>query len=398
MISEILLTRIDLNIFKDLHIQGLKYNSDYVIYRYVDDYFIFFNDSIGNDGEKIKEVITYNLREYKLSLNDSKYITNNSQSLSEDDSIVKLKKIRDYFSQKFHSSISFNNRMKNVSSFLIEFDQLTIEYPHKKQRLVRYALKSLNEFISPTLSERDRKLIFELALYVFNYSPEYYSSRLVYTFFFKFREVIRAQSSDQKNLEQLDEDIFQFMIKSVKQNSEQFPSIYELLIAMKFLDKKVSPSILCSLIENHRHDYFSICAIAIYILKKNGKVSNQYIIVLKKLMSTLSIFIKNYTKKSPHKYQDAIYFYLINDFYHYPGFQNNPLCRRFLKLIKNEHKKMKKDMEKDLKKGLKVDLSSEVIFLLENSYFNWQCDFNWFFKQSILKSENISSNIFSNEY
>lgn len=394
VISEILLTRIDLNIFKDLHRAGLKYNNDYVIYRYVDDYFIFFNDSIGNDREKIKEVITHNLREYKLSLNDSKYMTNNSQSIIEDDSIIKLKKARDYFSEKFNGSTSFNNRMKNVSNFLIEFDKLTIEYPQKKQRLVRYALKSLNEFITLSLGERDRKLIFELALYVFNYSPEYYSSRLLYTFFFKYREAIKAESQDEKFLEKLDEDIFHFMIKSLKQNSNQFSSIYELLIAMKFLDKKISPSILCSLIENHKHDYFSICAIAIYILKNDGKVSKQYLIVLKKVMATLQTFIENYIKKSPHNYQDAIYFYLINDFYHYPGFKNNPLCKRFFKLIRTEHEQIKKDMKKDMR----VDFSSEVDSLLENSYFNWLCNFNWFFKQSILKSENISNNTLSNDY
>ena len=42
IISEVLLTRIDLEIARDLSSQGLELNKHYLIYRFIDDYTIFF--------------------------------------------------------------------------------------------------------------------------------------------------------------------------------------------------------------------------------------------------------------------------------------------------------------------------------------------------------------------
>ncbi|MFB1083077.1 RNA-directed DNA polymerase [Jeotgalibacillus sp. JSM ZJ347] len=393
IISEILLTRIDLNIFRDLFDVGLKYNKDYIIYRYIDDYFIFFNNVSDMNDDKIKGIISNRLKEYKLSLNDNKYALADSKTTLEDDSIVTLIKVIDYFSQKYFETSNFDNRMKYISNFLIDFEVIIQKYPTKKQKLVRYTLKSLNKFIKTTKVERDRKLIFELALHLFSHSPEYYSSRYYYTFFLKCIEFSKKEKMDKSLLRKLDEDAFHFMVKALKQNSNHFPKIYDLLIAMKFLDKKISSSLLCSLIEKHKNDYFSLCTIALYILNEDKIVTKQYIIVLKKIISTLDFFLKNYTQKSPKKYQDAFYFYLINDFYHYPGFNKNFITKKIHMSLKNEYNEMKKNM------NLESSVTpSEIDVLINRSYFNWTCKFEWFFKRSILKSENISNDTINSDY
>ncbi|AZA98574.1 hypothetical protein EG359_02670 [Chryseobacterium joostei] len=68
--AELILQRIDKNVEKELHKKGYKYKEDYDIYRYVDDFFVFYND------DKIKSEILslykIKLQEYNLFFNDSK--------------------------------------------------------------------------------------------------------------------------------------------------------------------------------------------------------------------------------------------------------------------------------------------------------------------------------------
>ena len=68
--AEIIMQSIDNSIVKNLKNDGLELEKDYQIYRYIDDYFIFYND---NDiFNKIKTAIQINLKKYKLSLNQHK--------------------------------------------------------------------------------------------------------------------------------------------------------------------------------------------------------------------------------------------------------------------------------------------------------------------------------------
>ncbi|MFJ2599573.1 antiviral reverse transcriptase Drt3b [Pantoea agglomerans] len=69
--AEIILQRIDLNIIEKLSkFFNLNFNDDYVIKRYVDDYFIFVSDEM--HLSKIEMVLSSELEHYKLYLNESK--------------------------------------------------------------------------------------------------------------------------------------------------------------------------------------------------------------------------------------------------------------------------------------------------------------------------------------
>ena len=68
--AELILQKIDKNVEKELYKKGYRYKVDYDIYRYVDDFFVFYND------EKVKGDILalykVKLQEYNLFFNDSK--------------------------------------------------------------------------------------------------------------------------------------------------------------------------------------------------------------------------------------------------------------------------------------------------------------------------------------
>ena len=68
--AEIILQRIDKDIESYMISKGKFLKRDYECYRYVDDYFLFYNDQ--NTKEQILEQFSLKLREYKLTISDSK--------------------------------------------------------------------------------------------------------------------------------------------------------------------------------------------------------------------------------------------------------------------------------------------------------------------------------------
>jgi len=70
--AEIILQEIDERAKQELKLSGFHYKKDYEIFRYVDDYFVFYNDETAKD--KILSTFRLGLRDFKLSLNDSKTI------------------------------------------------------------------------------------------------------------------------------------------------------------------------------------------------------------------------------------------------------------------------------------------------------------------------------------
>jgi len=69
--AEIILQQVDVNVIKKLRsVFGFNYGAEYVIKRYVDDYFIFSSDD--NVLQKIELILSDELELYKLYLNESK--------------------------------------------------------------------------------------------------------------------------------------------------------------------------------------------------------------------------------------------------------------------------------------------------------------------------------------
>ncbi|MBY5968370.1 antiviral reverse transcriptase Drt3b [Halomonas denitrificans] len=68
--SEIIFQRIDDDVLKELKDTGIDWKIDYEIFRYMDDYFVFYNDA--EKYEKIINAISVSLKNYKLSLSSEK--------------------------------------------------------------------------------------------------------------------------------------------------------------------------------------------------------------------------------------------------------------------------------------------------------------------------------------
>lgn len=68
--AELILQQIDKTVYHELRKDGIIHKKDYEVFRYVDDYFVFYNDEATK--ETIHSLYKLELRKYKLYLNDSK--------------------------------------------------------------------------------------------------------------------------------------------------------------------------------------------------------------------------------------------------------------------------------------------------------------------------------------
>lgn len=386
IMAEILLSRIDRSIFKDLYENGLEFNKDYLMFRYVDDYHIFFRSPFEINGDILKQTVISNLRDYKLNVNQEKFEMGNSVSFHSGINIINLKRTFDEFKKNFSKKVGFRTKNKYKSNFINELEVLISKNPKEKQKMIRYALKSLNSFITDKLVALDRKLIFELSLYLFNYSPEYFSSRHLSMFFMKYREFYKANISNvNADIGVLDEEISNILTKALRQNKNKFNSIYNILYTLKFIDKRVPSTLLSSLLEKHKIDYFSICCISAYILDSNHKIDPLYFTVIKKIQAHVKDYLEGYDIRSNSTSQDSHYFYIVNDFKYYPGFKS--------KIISQDFRTMIDEKFDELREGLKscFKLSNvEAKEITKSAYYKWIFSYERYFEISILKSENIT--------
>ncbi len=98
--AELILQSVDVDVEKRLKDKNLHHRTDYEIFRYVDDYFIFFN----NDKEKqvIAETLSHSLKKFNLHLNTTKSVTYEKPIIT-DISIAKSKVV-----SLLDSSLEFN--------------------------------------------------------------------------------------------------------------------------------------------------------------------------------------------------------------------------------------------------------------------------------------------------
>lgn len=70
--AELLLQKIDVNVKQELLLLGIHNKKDYDVFRYVDDYFIFYNDETCLD--KVLAIFKHRLKDYRFYFNESKTI------------------------------------------------------------------------------------------------------------------------------------------------------------------------------------------------------------------------------------------------------------------------------------------------------------------------------------
>lgn len=112
--AEIILQRIDSELEKLLEKEGIHRNKDYIFYRYVDDGFLYFNES--NVKERFLSCYKLELKKYSLRINKKKVVTFAKRPFIESLSIAKgllLRLIDERFQNRLETFKGFINFQNN---------------------------------------------------------------------------------------------------------------------------------------------------------------------------------------------------------------------------------------------------------------------------------------------
>ena len=313
--AEIILQQIDKTIFENLRIKdenGLRliHKIDYEIFRYVDDYFIFFNDD--NHSKRILKEFKLSLKSYKMYVNDNKSISYQKPIIT-DISIAK-QKISDLFNdhlvlvenkketeEKEETTLIHFSSSNVITRFKTIIKETEIDY----KDIMNYTLavldkktaKLINKFkmIDPADRTTKNEKIFEKGLleildvsfFLYSVSPKVNSTIKICLILNKIITFLRKNRSNNYTepflpnnkhtvLKKISDEIYLILEKNKTKKETQIETLY-LLIAYNQLGReyRLNHALLCSYFNIEKANkklklkgdlnYFSITVLLFYI-------------------------------------------------------------------------------------------------------------------------------------
>lgn len=309
--AELILQRIDLNVMYYLQDKkNLKFKTDYEIFRYVDDFFVFYNDE--NTKEEILNAYRYQLKEYKLYINDSKSILFEKPIIT-DITIAKLN-IADLLNNNLNFKVFDKDLTKDDDddeekaekkySFYVSANKLITRF----KTIIKESNIPYKDILNYTLACIDRKTLRLIKIYSKIEEKGEYEKKVTdavlelldFTFFLycvsprvnttvklclilskiiKFAKLKRNFNHDNKHriFKEIYDGIYLVLWKNKHSEYTQVETLY-LMIALKELGKgyRLDETILCKYFnlninsKKYRYDfnYFSISVLLFYIENK----------------------------------------------------------------------------------------------------------------------------------
>ncbi|MCJ1909213.1 RNA-directed DNA polymerase [Planococcus ruber] len=393
VISEVLLSRVDIDLYKALEIENLIKEKDYKIYRFMDDYHIFFNES--KTIKLIEENLIKSLDSYNLKLNLSKSSLQNKPFQFNDVAITKLIYIIDtYKISEDENPFKFRSKLQKIRD---NIELLILEHPNSTTKILNYFLKYIRSVIKFENDKISLSIILELITNIYSLKINYHSTHnLIATYAMLSQKIKRIKSEDilddieEEKLEKikyLEEKFFQHLFILLRNNFNHIPQMYDIFIYMKALPKKISSDFLCKTIQKYSGNYFVLCSIAYYILDDDLKaVQSNFKTVLKVLTTSIHTFISNYKNKgADYIFFESDYFYLLNDFSYYPGFNAEfKLNLRTTLLEGSSYKKIFSSLS-----DREILLNNIIEKITQSSYYDWGKTSDYFIKEIAKKSSNL---------
>lgn len=313
--AELILQQIDKKVFAILKKEQIVFKIDYEIFRYVDDYFVFYNT------EKVKSIIIekYNLylREFKLSFNDSKTILYSKPIITE---ITIAKQKISYLLNTYLPSVDnsvsdgvinkldvielYTSSNKLITKFKTIIKETNIEY----KDIMNYTLSSLDNRVEDILQKLQKiqkteqiknkitNMFFELldfTFFIYSVSAKVNSTIKLCMILSKIIHFVKEKENsnfDQKHLvlKKIYDDTFLMLQKNKSSSIIQVETLY-LLVVLSEMGKeyRLDPDVLSSYfgIENLNQpykfnielNYFSIVVLLFYIknIKRYDCIKNE---------------------------------------------------------------------------------------------------------------------------
>lgn len=397
IIAEILLARVDIELQNVLSEEKLIIKKDYVIHRYIDDYYIFSDDY--NSLEMIEHHLSSILQNYNLIINSGKKEIQTSPFHLYDDIVIDLKNILETQSRKrfeLWMSLKENDihkdlRLKEVlgseyhwENTYEEIERLVRNNRNNKRKIVLYFLKSVKvemPKISISKNSPQYKIILKIIEIISSVFSLHIDNDTTNAFLIlmtkinnsvnKLKESNEVSQGQLETVENIQEKIFYQIYRLIRNNLDKLKNMCDLIVFLKFFKKKLSSQFLCEIIKTYYDSYFVLCSVAYYI-ERDGMVFNNYKIVIEKLKLAVKDYIVNYNSVGANnRILDANYFYMVNDFSKYQPFG----------VLANE---FKSQMDRDIA-SLKDWVKLVILEISKTSYYQWDTDKTNFEKKLIKK-------------
>lgn len=150
--AEIILQAIDNDIVSDLEGKSVFFGVDYHVFRYVDDFFVFYNDQ--EVFSKIKSSISLCLTKYKLNLNKSKEYFFDRPVITP--ITIAKKKIADLLSDKLKYNIEYVEGTKEIEKASLYFRKSSLITDFKS--ILHTSDVSYGDILNYTLSILEKKV------------------------------------------------------------------------------------------------------------------------------------------------------------------------------------------------------------------------------------------------
>ena len=431
VIAELLLTRIDVNLYQFAKEQNLEHKKDYSLYRFIDDYFIFAKNK--KDIELIEQFLKIELDKYNLALNIGKTTLQEKPFEIYDNSIISLKKIlKEFEFDKMLASLKvgidytkYKGKLSQWDDLFYKMENLISNHNESKTRIINYFLKTIRSSIFFDGNPKHKYIIaniLEIVSNIFTLEINSKSTSYLISIYIKLFKQMESQKKElelsialielkthkdetdiidlllqKKKLESfeyLNEKMFQHLFSVLKNNMNSIDSMYDILIFMKLFEKKLSANFLCEILTMHKEAYFVCCSIAYYILdEKLNSIDNKYITVVNKLSSIIDSNINNYSEKgATYRILEGEFFYFLNDFSKYPGFRNSQIAK-YNKLLIREYKLTIKGTQEVQHAQLEMWES-----ITRYSYYDWNTQTDTFIRKVVKKSSNMAKIDSTSEY
>lgn len=203
-----------------------------------------------------------------------------------------------------------------------------------------------------------------------------YTYYVLITLINQLEQSYKEDSYGKENLIKYFQMIFQCLSNLVSYSWFDINQGYDFLPILKYLNKfelYLNSYQLISMLKDAENKYFVWSSVAYYIYNTKDKNTElRYLTVKKVLHKLLSQYVINYSLKGKEKdiWFDSEWFYLLNDFSKYPGFNKaelNILKDKYLNSIK------------------KTGLGKIAKEFSKNSYYAWDSEFEDFSKKLFYK-------------
>ena len=428
VISELLLTKIDVALFIELQLDGKILNKDYLIYRYMDDYFIFSKDS---DTTKVIEKKLENLLEkFNLHLNMDKKDLQIRPFKLYSSPIIELKRIlKEFEVEKLFIRLKLENNDNHEDNIFIKgsrvswndmftkIEKLIYENKSSSRKVVNYFLKTVRASLDyDGLKPWGLINALEIVTNIYSLDINNESTNFLIAIYAKLNKKCNSLLKEQqkclldldknidgylenkrfienkiKNIEIVKESLFHNLYSTIKNNFDQMEVMYDLLILLKTFDKSLNAQFLSKIIQHFQDSYFILCSVAYYIQNDNlNGLNKNYLTVIRVLEKAIDSIKTNYKNQGTgDNILEGKYFYIINDFSYYPGFQDSKK-KKYKKQIKKDYEKVINSSTNNMQKKEKLTFVWGSI--TKRSYFEWNKSTDEFIRKIAKKSSNIYNN------